>query len=52
MVGRWNKKTPPHPSAWAHVMATFGAQRVDDRRWRHLQRFVRPVAWIEEHWRE
>jgi hypothetical protein len=52
MVGRWNKKAPPHRSRWAHLMATFSDDRVDPSRWRHLQRYVLPVRWIEEHWRE
>jgi hypothetical protein len=43
---------PPFPSRWQHLRATFGEPRVDDRRLRHLQRFVLPVRWIEEHWRE
>jgi hypothetical protein len=53
MVGRWNKRVPPHPSRWAHLMATFGdGPRVDDNRRRHLQRYVLPVPWIESAWRE
>jgi len=52
MVGRWNGKAPPHRSRWSHVMATFSDERVDKSRWRHLQRYVLPVPWIEEHWRE
>jgi hypothetical protein len=51
-VGRWNKRVPPHRSRWAHLMATFGDERVDDSRWRHLQRYVLPVPWIERCWRE
>jgi hypothetical protein len=52
LVGRWNKKVPPHPSRWQHVLATFGGPRVDKSRWRHLQRFVLPVPWIAQHWRD
>jgi hypothetical protein len=53
MVGRWNKRVAPFPSRWQHLRATFGdGPRVDDNRRRHLQRFVLPVRWIEEHWRE
>lgn len=52
MVGRWNKKAPPHRGRWAHLRATFGDQRTDKSRWRHLQRYVLPVSWIEEHWRD
>jgi hypothetical protein len=52
VIGRWNKRVPPHRSRWAHLTATFGAgPRVDDKRWRHLQRYVVPVDWIAEHWR-
>ena len=52
MVGRWNKQAPPHRTRWAHVLATFGPDRVDPSRWRHLQRYVLPVPWIEQYWRE
>lgn len=53
MVGRWNKRVPPHPSRWAHLTAAFGnGLRVDDSRRRHLQRFVLPVPWIAEHWHD
>ena len=52
MVGRWIKQAPPNRSRWAHVMATFSDQRVDKSRWRHLQRYVLPVPWIAEHWRD
>jgi hypothetical protein len=52
MVGRWNRKAPPNRSRWDHVMATFGNERVDKSRWRHLQRYVLPVPWIAQHWRE
>jgi hypothetical protein len=53
MVGRWNKRVPPHRSRWAHFASTFGfGPRVDDSRRRHLQRYVLPVPWIAEHWRE
>ena len=52
-VGRWNKKVPAHRSRWDHLRATFGdGPRVDKSRWRHLQRYVLPVPWIAEHWRE
>lgn len=52
MVGRWNKKAPSNRSPLAHALATFTADRVDASRWRHLQRYVLPVPWIEQHWRE
>jgi hypothetical protein len=52
LQGRWNKKGPPWPSRWQHVLATFGDQRVDASRWRHLQRYVLRVPWIEAQWRE
>jgi hypothetical protein len=53
-VGRWNKRVPPHRGRWEHLMATFGdiSNRVDKSRWRHLQRYVLPVPWIAEYWRE
>ena len=50
--GRWNKQAQPFPSRWQHFKATFGSQRVDRKRWRHLQRFVLPVEWIKAAWRE
>lgn len=52
MLGRWNKEVPPHRSRWEHLRATFTGPRVDTSRWRHLQRFVLPVPWIAELWRE
>lgn len=52
MVGRWNKNSPAFPSRWRHLLSSFGDQRVDARRLRHLQRFVLPVPWIAEAWRE
>jgi hypothetical protein len=52
MVGRWNTRVPSYPSRWQHLRATFTGPRVDDSARRHLQRFVLPVRWIEEHWRE
>lgn len=52
MVGRWNDKVPPMRTPWQHLMATFNGPRVDRSRWRHVQRYVRPVPWIEQYWRE
>lgn len=52
IVGRWNKRVPPHLTPWQHLKATFTGPRVDDSAWRHLQRYVRPVPWIEAAWRE
>lgn len=53
LVGRWNKRVPPHRSLWSHLAATFGVgARVDDSRRRHLQRFVLPVPWIAEAWKD
>lgn len=52
IVGRWNKREPPFPTRWQHILATFSDQRVDDSRWRHLRRYVRPVPWIEAAWRD
>lgn len=52
LLGRWNKRAPPNRPRLEHVMATFGPDRVDDSRWRHLQRYVLPVPWIADYWRE
>ncbi len=54
VLGRWNKRTSPNPSRIKHVLATFGpaSARVDDSRWRHLKRYLVPVPWIVEHWRD
>lgn len=52
IVGRWNKRVPPHRTPWQHLKAAFTGPRVDDGVWRHLQRYVRPVPWIEAAWRE
>jgi hypothetical protein len=52
VVGRWNKKAPPHRSRWEHLRAAFGDERVDASRWRHVQRYVLPVRWIADHWRD
>lgn len=52
LMGRWNKRMPVGQTRWRHILATFGPDRVDDGRWRHLQRFVKPVDWIAEHWRD
>ena len=52
MVGRWNRRSPAFPTRRQHILATFGDQRVDDSRWRHLKRFVLPVPWIGATWRE
>jgi hypothetical protein len=52
LLGRWNQGAPPHRSRWDHIRATFGPDRVDKRRWRHLTRYVLPVDWIAQHWRD
>jgi hypothetical protein len=53
IVGRWNKRVPPHRSRWAHLLATLGrGPRVDDNWRRHLQRYVLPVPWLEASWRD
>jgi hypothetical protein len=53
MVGRWNKHVPPHRSRLEHLRATFGSgPRVDTSRRRHLLRYVLPVPWITENWRD
>ena len=52
MLGRWTNKVPANRTRWQHIRATFVGPRVDPNRWRHLQRYVLPVPWIAEHWRE
>jgi hypothetical protein len=54
VLGAWNERVPPGRTPWQHLMATFGpaSGRAFDSRWRHLTRYVRPVPWIDEHWRE
>lgn len=52
LLGRWNKLAPPHRGRLAHLLATFRGQRVDKSRWRHLQRYVLPVPWIADAWRD
>jgi hypothetical protein len=52
VVGRWNKKAPPLRSRCEHLRAAFGDDRVDASRWRHVQRYVLPVRWIADHWRD
>ena len=54
VLGRWNKRTSPNPSRIKHALATFGpaSARVDNSRWRHLKRYLLPVPWIAEHWRD
>jgi hypothetical protein len=51
-VGRWNKRVPPGRTRLEHLKATFGGPRVDDKIWRHITRYVLPVPWIEQHWRD
>jgi hypothetical protein len=51
-VGRWNRHVAPHRSRWQHLRSTFGGPRVDPSWRRHLQRYVLPVGWIDEHWRD
>jgi hypothetical protein len=52
VLGRWNEKSPPHPSRRAHLRATFGPARVERSAWRHLKGFVLAPGWLEQHWRE
>jgi hypothetical protein len=54
VVGRWNKRAPEHRGRLAHALATFAEkdQRVDDNRRRHLWRYVLPVPWIADAWRD
>ncbi len=50
--GRWNARSPDHPTLWSHLAATFTEDRVAKGRWEHLKRFLRPCDWIERHWRD
>jgi hypothetical protein len=53
VLGRWNDRSPPHPSLAAHLGATFDRERrIDASAWRHLTRYVLPVPWVAENWRE
>ena len=53
LLGRWNAKSRPHPSRWAHLCAAFDKdERVDPSFRRHVQRFVLPVPWIEAAWKD
>ena len=52
LLGRWNARSQPHPSRWAHLKAVVDADtRVDPSPRRHLQRYVLPVPWIEASWK-
>lgn len=53
LLGAWNDRVPPR-TPWQHLKATFGPvqDRADPSWRRHLTRYVRPVPWIAEHWRE
>jgi hypothetical protein len=52
-LGRWNDREPPHPGRWQHVKAAFGdGPRVADGAWQHLQRYVLPVPWVADNWRD
>lgn len=47
-LGRWLPDQQAFPTRWGHLRGTFRAARP----LRHLRQFVRPVDWIEQHWRE
>lgn len=51
-LGRWNAKMPAHRPPWQHVRAAFDPARTESSAWKYLQRYVLPVPWINEHWRE
>ncbi len=51
-LGRWSRKAPAHRSAWEHVHAAFGPDRLHKSRWEHLRCYVLPCPWITENWRE
>jgi hypothetical protein len=50
VLARWNSHS--HPGRLKHLLATFGSNRVNKRRWRHVRNYLRPVPWVTEHWRE
>jgi hypothetical protein len=52
MVGRWHDVGEAHPGRWAHIQGMFSPQRLEKTAWRHLSRYVLPVPWMKEHWRE
>ncbi len=47
-LGRWEDDQPEFPTRMDHLRGTFHTSRP----WRHLRRFVVPVDWIEQHWKE
>lgn len=51
-LGRWLPQQPAYPGRWQHLRDTFSERRLQRTRWRHLTRYVRPVPWLDEHWRE
>ncbi|HMO44823.1 MAG TPA: glycosyl transferase [Rubrivivax sp.] len=52
LLGRWNDKSPPHPSRWSHLKSSFGPGRVERSVWRHLKGYVLPAPWLAESWVE
>ncbi|MFG6457944.1 glycosyl transferase [Roseateles sp. BYS96W] len=52
LMGCWNKNVPPYRTRLQHLMALFSGPRVDEKRWRHLRRYVLPVPWIAEAWKD
>ena len=51
-LGRWSEQQPAHGTRLAHLRASFGSGRQEPTLWRHLTRYVQPVGWIREHWKE
>ena len=51
-VGRWNDTGPEHPGRIAHILGMFSPDRIEKTARRHLMRYVLPVPWLAEHWRE
>jgi hypothetical protein len=51
-VGRWTPDAPEHPSAMDHLRGALRPGLSLKQRWRHVTRYVKPVPWITEHWRE
>jgi hypothetical protein len=52
ILGRWSEKVT-HQSPWQHLRAAGRDQNQTGWRfWHHVKRYLYPVAWVREHWRE
>ncbi len=51
MLGRWSEQSKPsHPAL--HLLRALMPWARRDSFGRHLKRYLKPVKWIEKHWRE